>query len=115
MKRIVSLTLAVLLCLALAPAARTEPLLRDTWTSVRSRNFQLVGNASERDIRQVATRLEQFREVFSRLFTRLRFDTLVPTTVIVFKNNGSYRPYMPVADGRRVDVGGDFLSGQDVN
>ena len=115
MKRVTSLTLVVLLCLALAPTARPEPLLRDTWTSVRSRNFHLVGNASERDIRQVATRLEQFREVFSRLFTRLRFDTLVPTTVIVFKNNSSYRPYMPLADGRRVDVGGYFLGGQDAN
>ena len=37
---------------------------KDTWTSVRSKNFLLVGNASEKEIRQVGVRLEQFREVF---------------------------------------------------
>src|ERR1044071_9834245 len=88
---------------------------KETWTSVRSQNFFLVGNASEKEIRQVATRLEQFREVFAKLFPKVNFNTPVPTTVVVFKNDSAYKPFKPVADGKTVDVGGYFQSGEDVN
>src|ERR1700749_3882435 len=91
---------AALVVLFAAQAAAAK----DTWTSVRSQNFYLVGNASEKEIRQVATRLEQFREVFTKLFTKVRFNTPVPTTVIVFKNDGAYKPFKPVADGKAVEV-----------
>ncbi len=83
---------------------------RDTWTSVRSKNFLLLGNASEKDIRQVGVHLEQFREVFSRLFTSLNVNSPVPTTVIVFKNDDSYRPFKP-----NQYVAGFFQPGADVN
>jgi tetratricopeptide (TPR) repeat protein len=87
----------------------------DTWVSVRSNNFFLVGNASEKDIRQVAMRLERFREVFSRLLPRMTFTSSVPTTVIVFKSDNYYKPYKPVADGKTVPVSGYFQSGREVN
>ena len=83
---------------------------KDTWTSVRSKNFLLVGNASEKDIRQVGVRLEQFREVFSRLFTTMKVNSPIPTTVIVFKNDESYRPFKPNAN-----TAGYFQPGPDVN
>jgi FimV-like protein len=70
----------------------------------------LLGNASEKDIRQVGVRLEQFREVFSRLFTTLNVNSPVPTTVIVFKNDDSYRPFKPTEN-----TAGYFQSGSDVN
>jgi tetratricopeptide (TPR) repeat protein len=82
---------------------------KDNWTSVRSKNFFLIGNASEKEIRQVATRLEQFRDVFSRLLRKAKFDSPVPTTVVVFKNDSSYKPFkMGYAIGY-------FQSGPDVN
>jgi tetratricopeptide (TPR) repeat protein len=99
----------VLLFSAQAAAAK------DTWTSVRSQNFFLVGNASEKEIRQVATRLEQFRHVFTKLFTKVNFNTPVPTTVVVFKSDSSYKPFKPVAEGKTVEVAGYFQSGDDVN
>lgn len=102
---------AVLALLLAAQAAAAK----DTWTSVRSQNFSLVGNASEKEIRQVATRLEQFREVFTKLFPKLNFNTPVPTTVVVFKNDGAYKPFKPLADGKPVEVAGYFQPGQDVN
>jgi tetratricopeptide (TPR) repeat protein len=83
---------------------------KDTWTSVRSKNFLLVGNANEKDIRQVGVRLEQFREVFSRLFTTLNVNSPVPTTVVVFKNDDSYRPFKP-----NESTAGYFQPGPDVN
>jgi len=83
---------------------------KDSWTSVRSKNFLLVGNASEKDIRQVGIRMEQFREVFSRLFPKLNINSPVPTTVVVFKNDQSYRPFQLNARNA-----GYFQPGQDVN
>ncbi|HYP02734.1 MAG TPA: tetratricopeptide repeat protein, partial [Pyrinomonadaceae bacterium] len=122
MKRSISF-LALAVCLLLvAPAyglanmvTATAPA-KDVWTSVRSKNFQLIGNASEKDIRQVATRLEQFRLVFSQLFPKANLTSTVPTTVVVFKNDSSYRPYKPVYGGKVADhVAGYFQPGPDVN
>ncbi len=89
----------------------------DDWIRVRSTNFSLVGNASEKDMRRVANKLEQFREVFRTLFPNLKFSSAVPTTVIVFKNERAFRPFKPVnADGKATDwVAGYFQSGEDVN
>lgn len=107
-------TRALVAALAVLLAAQAVSA-KDTWTSVRSQNFFLVGNASEKEIRQVATRLEQFREVFTKLFPKVNFNTPVPTTVVVFKNDGAYKPFKPVADGKPVEVAGYFQSGEDVN
>ncbi|HEX8723719.1 MAG TPA: DUF1570 domain-containing protein, partial [Pyrinomonadaceae bacterium] len=107
-------TRAVVAALGLLLAAQAAAA-KDTWTSVRSQNFFLVGNAPEKEIRQVATRLEQFREVFTRLFPGVTFNTPVPTTVVVFKSDSSYKPFKPVADGKTVAVAGYFQPGEDVN
>lgn len=55
-------------------------------------------------------RLEQFREVFAQLFPKAIHTSPVPTTVIVFKSDDSYRPFKP-----NPNVAGYFQSGQDVN
>jgi tetratricopeptide (TPR) repeat protein len=109
MKRF-TLSLATFFCfLALIPAA--SPVSgKDTWVSVRSKNFLLIGNASEKQVRQVGARLEQFREVFSHLFPGAVLSTPVPTTVVVFKSDSSYGPFKPNAN-----TAGYFQSGDDVN
>src|SRR5438132_6352797 len=83
---------------------------KDTWTSVHSKNFTLVGNASEKDIRLVANRLEQFRQVFGLLFPTVTLNSPVPTTVIVFKSDSSYKPFKV-----NPNVSGYFQPGEDVN
>lgn len=83
---------------------------KDSWISVRSKNFFLIGNASEKEVRQVAVKLEQFREVFTKLLPRMKFTSPVPTTVVVFKNDSSYRPFKPTPN-----TSGYFQSGPDVN
>jgi tetratricopeptide (TPR) repeat protein len=88
---------------------------KENWTSVRSKHFLLVGNASERDIRKVATKLEQFRDVFARLFPKANLNSPVPITVIVFKSRGSYLPFMPVYQGKVSEVAGYFQPGEDVS
>jgi len=102
--------IATILCFLTLFPAQANVWAKDNWVSVRSKNFFLIGNASEKEIRQVATRLEQFREVFSRLFSGANFTSPVPTTVIVFKNDKSYAPFKP-----NPNLAGYFQPGQDVN
>jgi tetratricopeptide (TPR) repeat protein len=109
MKRI-AFSLAVSLCLLVVVSQHTTVVAKDTWVSVRTKNFLMLGNASEKEIRRVALKLEQFREAFTNLFPNITFNTPVPTTVIVFKSDSSFAPFKPGPN-----VAGYFQSGQDVN
>ncbi len=97
--------------------AQSAAFAKDEWLQVRSKNFNLIGNASEKDIRAAATRLEQFREVLRRVLNRANFNSPISTTVVVFKNEAAFAPYRPLkADGKSDKwVGGYFQSGDDVN
>src|SRR6185369_19504 len=108
MKRLI-VPLALSLCLLLA-VSQQPVVAKDSWVSVRTKNFTLVGNAGEKDIRKVGLRLEQFREVFARLFPKMKFNTPVPTTVVVFKSDDSYAPFKP-----NPNLAGYFQPGPDVN
>ncbi|MBA2380089.1 MAG: DUF1570 domain-containing protein [Blastocatellia bacterium] len=83
---------------------------QDKWVSVRSQNFHMIGNATEKDIRAAAVQLEQFRHVFVSLFPGFKFNSPVETTVIVFRNERSFRPYKPGAW-----TAGYFQPGDDQN
>ncbi|MDQ3323212.1 MAG: hypothetical protein M3525_12395, partial [Acidobacteriota bacterium] len=73
--------------------AHTNTFAKNEWLRVRSKNFNLIGNASEKDIRKVATRLEQFREVFRQVLSKANLNSPIPTTVIVFKNEAAFTPF----------------------
>ncbi|MGI8734157.1 MAG: tetratricopeptide repeat protein [Pyrinomonadaceae bacterium] len=109
MKRFTPILATLFLSLTILSAHRVVSA-KDTWVSVRSKNFSLIGNAREKDVRQVAIRLEQFREVFTRLFPKVKFSSAVPTTVIVFKDDNAYRPFKTNAN-----TAGYFQPGPDVN
>lgn len=105
-------------CLCLLLGFSTEGVwAKDEWVRVRSKNFQLVGNAAEKDIRLVAAKLEQFREVFRQLYSRVNSDSPTPINVVVFKDEKSFRDFKPVGDdgNAREWVAGYFQSGEDVN
>jgi tetratricopeptide (TPR) repeat protein len=108
------LLLAVPLCARSQAQGGKEPQRRE-WTSVQSRNFLLVGNASEKSVREVAAQLEQFREAFLRLLPVDHFDASVPLTVMVFKDDATYRPFEPLYSGRPAGVAGFFQSNADVD
>ncbi len=90
---------------------------KDEWLRVRSKNFNLVGNASEKDIRKVATRLEQFRETFRQVFQQANLTSPIPTNVVVFKSVSAYKPFLPKRGDGKADTGivGYFQSGDDAN
>ncbi|MBC7910637.1 MAG: tetratricopeptide repeat protein [Pyrinomonadaceae bacterium] len=107
MKRL-SLACGVAFCLLLV-ASLNPVLAKDKWTSIRSKNFVLVGNANEKEMRQIATRLEQFRDVFTRLLKQTNFSSSTPTTVIVFKSHSAYQKFAPP------NTAGYFQPGNDMN
>src|SRR5436190_19060608 len=90
---------------------------KDQWLQVRSKNFFLVGNAPEKDIRKAATKLEQFRETFRLVFGQANLSSSVPTNVIVFKSDSSYNQFKPKRGDGKIDkfIAGYFQPGEDMN
>lgn len=112
-RRALSVFLVFLAVNGFAPSVFAE----DGWIKVRSKNFQLTGNAGETDLRETAVKLEQFREAFRSIFVEFNFESTVPTNVIVFKSDESFRDYKPVnREGKLNDwAAGYFQAGEDVN
>jgi tetratricopeptide (TPR) repeat protein len=70
----------------------------DKWLRTQSKNFQVVGNAGESDVRRVARYFEEFRSALAMIFPKLTQTSSVPTTVVVFKDEASLRPYKTGTD-----------------
>src|ERR1044071_7458368 len=106
-----------LFCSLLFLVAASATVAKDEWLQVKSKNFYLVGNASEKDIRKVGVKLEEFRETFRLVFANTNLVSPIPTNVIVFKSDAAFKPYKPRrADGKADNfIAGYFQSGEDVN
>src|SRR5215204_5222865 len=102
--------LKILLIGTLSAAASLVVSAKDDWLKIQSKNFQLVGNANEKDLRRVATKLEQFRYVFTQLFPRMNFNSPIPTRVVVFRDNKSYEQFRIIEW-----AAGYFQPGEDIN
>jgi tetratricopeptide (TPR) repeat protein len=106
-KRLILPLVLIVGLLALAPLSPATA--KDNWTSVRSKNFHLVGNASEKEIRRIAVQLEQFRDVMTRVLAKVKTASSIPITVVVFKSDESFKPFRPSA------ASAYFQAGEDVN
>jgi tetratricopeptide (TPR) repeat protein len=104
----VSVVISVAIFFLSATANRSAT--RDSWVSVRSKDLLVIGNSGEREVRLVATRLQQFRQIVSKAFATVGTDSPVPTTVIVFKNDASYAPFKVSQNNA-----GFFQPGRDMN
>ena len=103
------------LCALVALAVGLSPLLEPRlaaetvkWTRLRTANFTLIGDQGDKPLRRVAERMEQFREVFGRVFPNTKQAPPAPIVVHVFGSERAYQPFMPLFNGKRVDVGGYF-------
>ena len=85
------------------------------WTEVRSANFLFVGDAPEGQIREIAQKLELFREVMLRALPGAAVASPVPTVVLVCATERSLRPMTPLFRGNPIELAGFFQSGEDVN
>src|SRR6188472_3368150 len=108
LRRAVAAAVLAFVCLLISPEAQAK----DTWVQVRSKNFFLIGNAPEKDIRKVGTRLEQFRETFRQVFGKLNLTSPIATNVVVFKSDSSYQNFKPKRADGKIDkfVAGYFQS-----
>ena len=97
--------MTLLLALAAVPA-------HADWSSLRSDHFHVVGRVSARELREVALRLEQFREVTLKLLPgAVDAAGSAPVIVVVFPDDRAFEPFMPRVNGRRVPVSGLFTGG----
>jgi tetratricopeptide (TPR) repeat protein len=93
-----------------------QPLVAaDKWISIRSKNFMLVGSASEAEIRRVGRTLEEFRSAMAMMFPKMDQPSSVQTTVLVFKNDESFAPFKPQQNGKPANALAFFQPGEDVN
>lgn len=87
---------------------------KDKWLNLTTKNFNIVSNADEDGTRRLALKLEQFHFVFSKIFN-LPLQRSVPTTVMVFKNDASFKAYKPLYNGKPASLAGYFQKGEDEN
>ena len=90
-------------------------LAQDKWTKVETKNFELIGSASEKEIKNVALMLEQFREVFKNSLGKIKLNPAAPVKVIVFKDEQSFGEFKPLNnEGKRIEwVKGYFQRSND--
>ena len=110
-------SLWIIACSLIVFSASSSIFAKDVWLNVRSKNFNLIGNASEKEIKKAATKLEQFRETFRQVFKTTNLTSPIPTNVIVFKSNSYYKAFKPIRADGKVDnfIAGFFQPGEDVN
>src|SRR5216684_1722580 len=113
MKRVHLRATLMVACVAVVMLV-TSAQAKDKWINLTTRNFNIISNADEGETRKLALKLEQFHYVFSKLFN-LPAVRAIPTTVMVFKSDGSFKPYKPLYNGKPSNVAGYFQPGQDEN
>ena len=84
------------------------------WRFLHTEHFHLVGDVSARQLRDVALRFEQFRDIAARLnLAPTSPQAASPLTILVFRNGKSFEPFMPRDSGRVLDTAGMFVDGPD--
>jgi tetratricopeptide (TPR) repeat protein len=112
-----SLALILVVLATFSDRSGSASMAKDVWLKAESKHFTLIGDASEKEIRNAGMRLEQFREAFSQIFSQIFSSSVVnspvPITVIVFKNDLAYKPFKPHYQGKPAEVSGHFQSSGD--
>lgn len=105
-------TLALLL-LAAFPARAADK--GDVWIEVRSPNFIVICNTSEKNGRNIAEQFEMFRGVFAQIFPRARVDLGKPLIIFAVKNEKTLKELLPEywEQKGRTHPAGIFVPGQE--
>lgn len=91
------------------------PNAKDRWIQVRTANFTIYSNGSERTTRLAGSNLEELRAVLRSLFGGMTFTSPVPTYIFVFDHPKSFSPYSLLYQGREKELGGYFNPGRFAN
>lgn len=118
---VVALPAALSAALLLSPgaAAMTLPDEGEKWIRVDTAHLSLFSNASEQATVEIGRHIEVFRAVLSRIGPTLSADSPLPTSVFVFRDDLSFRPYKLRQKGRRegapANISGYFVKHRDGN
>ena len=82
---------------------------------VRTPNLTVIGDQSAATLRDVAIQIEQFRAVVAGLIPNANRPMSLPTIVFVFGERKSMQPFVPLYNGKPIEVCGYFRSGDDAN
>lgn len=110
----IRLSISLIVCCVAMSALASPAGAKDKWINLTTRNFNIISNADETPSRRLALKLEQFHFVFSTLFN-LPLQRPIPTTVVVFKHDASFKPYKPLYNGKPGNLSGYFQPGEDQN
>ncbi len=91
------------------PAFGNDP----EWVEVRSPHFSVVTDAGERRGRETALRFEQMRAVFGALMGRTKVTIPVPLQIVAFRDGNQMRRFVPLWQGKPVQVAGLFEGSND--
>src|SRR6266849_3004395 len=107
---ILSLLCASSLC-SRTSARSTEP----KWLRINSAHFSVLTDAGDRKGREVVSRLEQMRDIFTQLFRKTKLRLPEPLDVIALRSDEEYIRLAPLRQGRPISAPGFFLAGEDRN
>jgi len=83
----------------------------ETWLRARTDHFDLFTNTSAAEARQAATALDRFRRVLAGLLPPPRTRGAAPVAVLAFRDEDSFRPFIPRHDGEPRAADGFFQGG----
>jgi tetratricopeptide (TPR) repeat protein len=85
----------------------------EKWTKAEFQNFTVIGTASDKKLKQLGNKLEQFRQTLSVLLPKTKLNSSTPTIVYAFESIDGFQSYL--TKDRRKNVGGFFSSTQEAN
>jgi hypothetical protein len=84
----------------------------ERWLHGSSPHFRMLSVASEKESRRMLLELERFRENVLA-FLQMGGASEPPVTVYLFPSTRTFRPYLPLYQGKRKEVSGYFINGAD--
>jgi len=83
------------------------------WIEIKSPHFSVVTDAGEKRGRETAMRFEQMRAVFGTLLTKANVNIPIPLQIVAFRNSREFRQFVPLWNGKPVQLAGLFQGGED--
>jgi len=85
------------------------------WTMIRTPTVTVIGDQSAARLRDVANQIEQFRTVVGGLITNAGRPLSLPTIVYVFGSRNALRQFLPMYNGKPIELAGFFQGDLDAN
>jgi len=112
---ILGFSVAIWLSASFAPAQPpSHELLQRHWFGARTAHFEVYSCATTQQVTKLLERLEQFRGVYSML-AGAQAVASPPIVVMAFPDHKSFKPFLPLYDGKPANMSAFFIRGSDEN